>query len=462
LLYECSGFYQLEPIPRFINEHLDGNITDIVLLETKAASTTDRRGKVKFYEDEDIAVKKDVQEVSDTQVALNIKANNTASHFVKENITAAEYFREWIRENLGDLVNIKEIDIDEMKPVDALTETLETIRTLYDATKDKNEWRLWIDTHGGFRDISLVLVSAARFFATDKNYPIRTDGIYTVYHTQDERPDEIVNQTAFYFAESAEKMRQFLNYGQYLCDQYRPYDGERAYAFVSYRHEESDYVSIRNLFKKFKDNGIRFWYDDGIYYRDDWRKTLEDRNKDAAIFVGLLSNAYFESVECWHELLLAIKKTKNCDVACNESKAESFGAEEGATVSDNRIHLVLLNKDVRLPEREEDLKAIFEADIKKQEKVEEKEKIEKEGENVILAVSEIMQSFGLCWDDVKAVFATDQNKQHLQWFKYMDSESSLGKKNLEGSKDDINKEMQIIRAALEQAGGFEQCAAADI
>ena len=454
LLYECFGFYQLESIPQFINGYLKSIITDVVMLETKDARTKDRRDKVEFYESEDIALTKEEYGVSAARDDSNdqendaARINNTKPLFAKEYVTAAEYFREWIQENLGGSVNIIEIDVDEMKPVDALTKTLKTVRKLYDETKDKNEWRLWIDTHGGFRDIALVLVSASRFFATDRNNPIRTNGIYTVYYTPDKRPNEIVNQTAFYFAESAENMRQFLNYGQYLCDEYPPYDGEKPYAFVSYKHKKNHYVSIQNLFKKFKDNDIRFWYDDGIPYRADWRKTLEDKNKDAAIFIGLLSNEYFESVECWRELLFAIKNSKRGSVMCGVNTSGVLEADGGAVASDDCIHLVLLDDGIRLPENEEDLKAFFEADIKKHEDSKEKEKLEKERDEVIRAVTEIMQDLDLCWDDVKAAFATDRNRQHLQWFKYIDPESSLGKNDLEGSKNEINKDMQIIRTAL--------------
>lgn len=243
-----------------------------------------------------------------------------------------------------------------------------------------------------------------------------------MYHTQDEGADEIVNQTAFYFTESAENMRRLLNYGQYLCEVYRPYDGEEPYAFVSYKHNASYYVSIRNFFKKLRDNGIRFWYDDDIRYQENWREKLRKKNTNSRIYIALLSNEYFASVECWRELLQAIaEKSKR----------------------GNRIHLVLLKADVRIPQKLEDL---LQYDIPKLEK-EETDGRENSVRERIERISEMMSDYGIGWSDVADTFNFGGDGQYFRWCDYMEKDASLAQKNLEDSM--IDREMEKIRNALE-------------
>lgn len=420
-------YYQLEPVPLFIIGYLKEFITDVILLETEAVRTKDRRGRVEF-----------------------IPADGAEPELVKENITASGYYKEWIRKKLGKLVNIIEIDVDEKNPTEALTRTMENVQTLHEDTRDKDNWRLWIDTHGGFRDISLSLVSAARFFATDKehqNRPILTDGIYTVYYTQDNKSNEVINQKAYYFSDSVKAMKQFLDYGQYLAEKYRPYDGDGPFAFVSYRHDENNYVSIRNLFKNFSDEKIYFWYDDGIRYGDNWAEKLKEKNEESKIFVALLTDSYFESVECWKELLYAMKRKKATETGSSakwrSAESDSIEAEgnrerldSGAEAAKEccggsdcesrwrKIHLVMLHDNLKIPKCSDDLK-----DTKTREKV-----------------KEIMDECDVSWDDVNDLFATEY--QFLRWFAFMDAE---GKKTVAAhgpSSQDLQKELKKIKDSL--------------
>lgn len=285
--FQCDGYYQLDPIPQFICSYIGRQITDVVVLATPETSV-EAEEKYKKYK---------VHPLPDGE-------DGTWEGGV------ADYFKQRLCHFLSPnpMPVYHEIAVDPMKPADALMKVMDKIRELYEQTDNPSEnWRLWIDTHGGFRDVSVVLTSAARFFAVDtRQEPLRTDGIFSVLHSQGSAEDVIVDQTAFYFAESADAMRKFLSYGQYLTKEYKPYDGGKAFAFVSYSHAPEYLTHVRNIFDKLEDHAIPFWFDDGIRYREDWRSSLEEKNDASALFIGLLSPQYFASVECWKELMRAM------------------------------------------------------------------------------------------------------------------------------------------------------------
>ena len=286
--FSHTGHYQLEPIPAFINEKI-GTITDIVLLETAATRETDAR----------------------MHVFPGPDGSPEWPASGEEPGTVVQWYEKWLRLNIPN-AKIHHLPIDEHNPGQALEDTISKIRELYSFTKSDEEWRLWIDTHGGFRVLSEVLATASRLFTLGKD-PIPTDGIFTVYHSQTGNVDEIVNLTPFYFTNSAKSLQDYLNYGQYLNMQFQPCDCKDPYAFVSYRHDKAFLTSVRTVFGKLQENQLEFWFDDGIRTGENWEQTLRTRNNDAAVFLGLLTNSYFESPECWKELILAIadaKKTK--------------------------------------------------------------------------------------------------------------------------------------------------------
>lgn len=289
--YTCEGYYQLDPIPQFIREYMEESITDIIMLTTK--ETSQQEGKT--YK---------VRPCPDT----------TGQIWEGK---VVDYFRERMQYLLTDkqapaqIPDFHEIPVDPMKAAEALEKVMDKIRTLYEQTDKTGEsWRLWIDTHGGFRDVSLVLTSAARFFAVEtQKEPIKTDGIFSVLHSQEKGVrDVIADQTAFYFTESADAMRQFLTYGQYLTRKFTPHMENNAFAFVSYSHDPGYLTHVRTLFTVLDENAIPFWFDDQIRYLENWRGRLEERNASASIFIGLLSTQYFQSVECWKELMQAFHR----------------------------------------------------------------------------------------------------------------------------------------------------------
>ena len=282
------------------------------------------------------------------------------------------------------------------KPLDAFSEVLDQVKKLYKEITDRDDWRLWIDTHGGYRGISDVLVSSAKFFATDDNQPIPTNDIYTVFHSQEKNtPDEIVVQTAYYLAESAELMRRFLNYGQYLYEAFAPCGDDKPYAFISYRHQPEHYVNIQNLFTHFKKANVPFWYDEGIHYGENWRQVLESRNQSAAVFVGLLSNSYFESAECWKELIQAVSYRKG-----------NAAVSEDANHWCERMHFVLLEKGIVIPAEEDDLP------------------LNSKDKEIVTV---LMKQLEVTWEDIASALRFNENGQLFKYFDFTDEDALAAK-----------------------------------
>lgn len=437
LRHICNGYYQLEPVSWFIKKELEEYVTDVVLLETKE-TIKDKREHVfpspylqRPDPDDPGTVKRTGSSHSDKTVSDRDTAKTT-SHGPEERTewSVAEYFIIWLKEFWGQELTVHEIKIDELDPAGALTLVTKKIRELYNETGNKESWRLWMDTHGGFRDISMVLISAARFFATDGKEPIDTNGIFSVYHSQKRKEkkkeeqkdtkdkdcdkdspigDRIIDQTAFYFTESAEALKRFLDYGQYLAHKFQPYRGSEKHAFVSYRHDIELLTSIRNIFTKFEGNGILYWYDDGIRYRTDWKEELEKQNREAEVFIALLSNSYFESVECWKELIRAVSGKKN---------------------NYEKIHFLLLEQGVRIPESPEN-SPLSDADKKE--------------------IGKLQMELGVSDEDLRECLGIGNENRNVQWFKwfeYMDKNVAIKQRTPEDIDGQIRDVFARIRNAI--------------
>ncbi len=292
-IFIYTAHYLSETIPMFIRHKLGEEITDVILLETRDTREPKRDGRTRVF-----------------------PAPDGEGPWPVENAapgTAAQWFKEWLRLQLPGAV-IHDLPIDETKPAIALEKTVAVIRRLYKQTDAPDEWRMWIDAHGGFSAAPEVLTTAARMAAAEKD-AIRTDGIFTLHDPEKKKekkaaPGEIVNLTPFCFAESAKTLKSFLNYGQYLQMQFRPYGGSDPYAFVSYRQDPAFLAAVRSTLGKLRESNIRFWYDDGLSTDANRAQITAQKNNTASVFLGLLTKSYFESPACWQELLYAIADAK--------------------------------------------------------------------------------------------------------------------------------------------------------
>ena len=291
-VFTYTGHCRQEPVPMFIRHKSGEEITDVILLETRDAWDPKRDGRTKVFP------------APDGEGPWPAAQAGPG--------TAAQWYKEWLRLHIPG-VEIHDLPIDETRPAAVLEKTVSAIRRLHQQTDSPEEWRLWMDTCGCGAGAE-VLAAAARTLAREKA-PIGTDGVFTVSDARKLKgrksaPGEIVNLTPFCFAGSAKTAKSFLNYGQYLQLQFRPYGGSDPYAFVSYRQDPAFLAAVRSTFGKLRESNIKFWYDDGFSADVAPTQTAEQKNKNASVFLGLLTRSYFETPACWKELLHAIADGK--------------------------------------------------------------------------------------------------------------------------------------------------------
>lgn len=92
-------------------------------------------------------------------------------------------------------------------------------------------------------------------------------------------------------------------------DQYKVYEGQEPYLFVSYAHKDSGTVIplIRGLMKR----GYRVWYDAGVEAGTEWPAYIAQHLKKSACVVVFLSDNAVKSHNCRQELTMAINRRLN-------------------------------------------------------------------------------------------------------------------------------------------------------
>ena len=395
--YTYSGYYQLEPIPIFIKKRIDSELTDIILLETPQVRDPECYGRKHIFPAPD----------------------HSEVHWPADDGKATEVM--WFKEFLGlhlPGVKVHDVEIEPHNQMDSLKKTMDLIRTLYKQTEDPvtgrrnpEDWRLWMDTHGGFRDTFLVIASAARFLAMDDHDNIPTHGVFSVLFSQQQNePSEIVNQTAFYFTRTAEALSDYLNYGQYLMLEHVPYAGTGPYAFISYRHKTEALIGVRAVFRKMEEAGLDYWFDDGIKTGEEWAKALAEKNDGASLFVAMICGRYFESAECWKELVRAIA---------------------GVRAGKKLLRLIQLQSNVDIP------KAV-------------------PSDAAFDPVRELQRALGVTDADIAAVLDEQTNFQHTQLYKYMpgNKEREVNERNfvsdtqLTAEFEKLSKEMNAFHKRI--------------
>lgn len=309
-----EGIGQLEVIPQFIDKYIKEKITHIVILETKL---TQKRLTEDFIE----SVKK--ANSSSDQPIIRFESQDDEMKFYDE-VCAVSFFKRRMKE-FGITPAYVDVDFDEDNPEQGFKELLDAVRELYRECQENNgDWKLWMDSHGGFRDVSMALDTLLQVLSlTDMTgYPklmdgqkiIGVNGVYSVKFTKNstkENPCPIVDRTDFYSKFTTSALRTYMNYGQYLQTMLSPYEGNLEYAFISYKHGEAEKerLTFLSLMKK---EDYRYWYDDGIRVQEDWEKKLEEKkcSDKNILFIALISEGYFSSPQCLKELKDAIRLEK--------------------------------------------------------------------------------------------------------------------------------------------------------
>ena len=86
----------------------------------------------------------------------------------------------------------------------------------------------------------------------------------------------------------------------------KPYKGREPYIFISYAH--ADEQAVGSVLENLEQNGVRFWYDDGIEAGSEWPEYIAERLAAADTMIAFVSNAYAGSNNCRKELHYAVSK----------------------------------------------------------------------------------------------------------------------------------------------------------
>ena len=86
----------------------------------------------------------------------------------------------------------------------------------------------------------------------------------------------------------------------------KPYTGTGPYIFISYAH--ADEQAVGSVLENLEQNGVRFWYDDGIEVGSEWPEYIAERLASANLMIAFVSNAYAVSNNCRKEMHYAVSK----------------------------------------------------------------------------------------------------------------------------------------------------------
>jgi hypothetical protein len=303
--FSCSAVGQMEVIPQFIEGCKETTITKMILMETALVKKT--------LKDEPLLRLRAADLFPKDENGIDIKAPSAVDFF---------------KYRMGMLLKrsnpvYESIDVDECSPETGCEELLNAIRREYrECAAEKGDWKLWLDIHGAFREISMTMLSLMQMLTAslpeelpdadldDVLRAIPIDGVYSTLFQRGRNEHRILDRTSFYRIFTESPLVQYMNYGQHLLEALQP-QAEPPFAFISYKRGVEDKKRFAFL-GKLKKAGIRYWYDQGIEYGADWAKELERRNGQSDAMIVLACEKYFSpaSYQCGKELRDALTQNK--------------------------------------------------------------------------------------------------------------------------------------------------------
>ena len=248
-------YSQLEPISRMILER-EGSLDKIIILATEST-------------------KKDQEFILEPN-GKNEKRTCSAINFYKE------------RMGLKNEEKIKIVDVEEKEFTPAISKVVETIRSLYAEKNSEDELKLWIDTQGGFRNITLVMNAIISLLKTDN---IEPDGIYSVNFNSKAKLQPIIDQTETYkIFQFVSGINEFSRYGraEQLEDYYDSISPENTPKVIRKMKDITEAIQMCNM--------IQF-----ENYLKDLRKLVKERDTSEKnllnIFWKQIENDYGQLLE---------------------------------------------------------------------------------------------------------------------------------------------------------------------
>lgn len=297
--FECTSVGQMEVIPQFIEGCKSTTITKMILMETDLVKKP---------------LKSDI-------VTLLKKAELIPNE--TESLSSVAFFKHRMQVLLQSAPAYEEISVDERNPEKGFEDLLNAIRKEYRLCVAENgDWKLWLDIHGSFREISMTMLSLMQMLSasvpeemTRSNIEevlraIPIDGVYSTLFEWDKKENPILDRTSFYRIFTESPLVQYMNYGQHLLEALKPAQAP-PFVFISYKRGVEDKKRFAFI-GKLKKEKIPYWYDQGIAYGDNWAKELIRRNNECSAMIVLVCERYFSesSFQCGKELQIALKEPK--------------------------------------------------------------------------------------------------------------------------------------------------------
>lgn len=102
-----------------------------------------------------------------------------------------------------------------------------------------------------------------------------------------------------------------------------PYDGDEAYAFISYAHEDAP--EVYGVLRALTGSEVRYWYDRGIEPGTEWPEEVARHIAKSAIILVMLTPASLASANVRREVNLALSEEKNMIVVELQDVEMSLG-----------------------------------------------------------------------------------------------------------------------------------------
>ena len=152
----------------------------------------------------------------------------------------------------------------------------------------------------------------------------------------------------FSFNQGCKKIKEYITVSR--IDSYK---GTEKYIFISYPHKDKDLVYP--VLSRMRDDGYRFWYDEGIDPGTEWDETIAGRIDESDYFIAFVSNNYVASDNCKDELNYARDLSKKCVLVYLEEVALT----RGMAMRMNRLQSVFKYKYV---DEEDFFEKLYESD----------------------------------------------------------------------------------------------------
>lgn len=118
----------------------------------------------------------------------------------------------------------------------------------------------------------------------------------------------------------------------FTCN-FRPYEGEQPYIFISYAHKDSE--TVYPIIERLNKDGYRVWFDDGITPGTEWPEYIATRIDHCSVFIFFASPNSVGSENCRREVNFVLNRKKSFFTITIEPTTLSLGLEMQISTQQN-------------------------------------------------------------------------------------------------------------------------------